>query len=140
MSSRQFATFRVADRLYGVEVEAVQEVLRHQACTPVPLAGAAVAGLLSLRGEVVTAVDLRHRLSLADDDRPNESMNVVIRLDDEVVSLLVDRIGDVVDVDDTLYEDPPDTLTGEQRELVRGAYKLDGALRHVLAIATVVDV
>jgi purine-binding chemotaxis protein CheW len=140
VTSRQFATFTLGDRLYGVEVGAVQEVLRNQACTPVPLAGNAIAGLLSLRGEVVTAVDLRRRMSVPEDDRPAESMNVVIRLEDEVVSLLVDRIGDVVDVSDDLFEDPPDTLNGEQRDLVRGAYKLDGRLLHVLDITTVVDV
>jgi purine-binding chemotaxis protein CheW len=140
VTAHQFATFTLADRLYGVEVEAVQEVLRSQRCTRVPLAGDAVAGLLSLRGEVVTAVDLRRRMEVSEEGRPQDPMNVVIRYGDEVVSLLVDRIGDVMNVDDTLFEEPPDTLDGRQRELVRGAYKLDGTLLHVLDIATVLDV
>lgn len=140
MTTRLFATFSLADRLYGVEVEAVQEVLRHQTCTPVPLAGHAIAGLLSLRGEVVTALDLRRRLEVPEEGRPAESMNVVLRFDDEVISLLVDRIGDVVKVDDDLFELPPDTLSGPQRDLVKGAYKLDGRLLHVLDIGNVVAI
>jgi purine-binding chemotaxis protein CheW len=125
--STQFATFWLGEGLYGIEVQRVREVLRQQDLTRVPLAPDTVAGLINLRGQVVTTIDLRRRLGLAgaDDGQP---MLVVVLVDGESIALLVDRIGGVVDVLDDQFEPPPDTLVGTVRELVRGAYKLDGRL------------
>ena len=125
---KQFSTFVVDRLLFGVEVEKVQEVIRYQEMTRVPLAPPVVKGLINLRGQIVTAVDLRCRLGLperADDDLP---MNVVIRHEDGAVSLLVDEIGDVLEVEDEAFELPPGTLSRGVRELIRGVYKLKGAL------------
>ncbi len=126
--TQQLATFWLDGHLYGLGVEHVQEVLRAQSLTRVPQAPRAVAGLLNLRGQVVTAIELREKLGLA--PRPDDAtaILIVVRLDGEVVSLLVDTIGDVVDVADDDFELPPDTLDGAVRELIRGAYKLDGQL------------
>jgi len=126
-TGKQYATFWLGSGLYGVEVERVREVLREQDITRVPLAPATVAGLINLRGQVVTTVDLHERLALAD-DRSDESMLVVVLVGGESVALLVDRIGGVVDVNQNQFEPPPDTLVGTVRELVSGAYKLDGQL------------
>jgi purine-binding chemotaxis protein CheW len=139
MSTQQFATFRLGDHLLGLEVERVQEVLRHQRITPVPQADAAVAGLINLRGQVVTALDMRERMALPPRPGGEEPMNVVVRVDDEVLSLLVDSIGDVIDVDEDDFEVPPDTLSGPGRELLRGAYKLDGALLLALDVDRAVE-
>jgi purine-binding chemotaxis protein CheW len=126
---RQLATFVLGGAHYGVDVLLVQETLRFQERTPVPLAPAGVAGLVNLRGEVVLSVDLRHRLGqapLAEDDEP---MMVVVQVDGEPISLLVDEVGDVVDVEESQFETPPDTLDPALRELIVGAYKLpDGLL------------
>ena len=100
MASRQFATFEVADQLFGVEVHTVQEVLSYNEYTPVPLAPPAVGGLFNLRGQVIAAVDLRVQLGLARQAMQGPVMNVILRGDGEPVSLLVDRIGEVVDLDD----------------------------------------
>jgi purine-binding chemotaxis protein CheW len=127
-TSGQLATFRLDGDLYGVEVEHVQEVLRSQKLTRVPLAPPAVAGLINLRGQVVTAIELRERLGRPPRPEGTDAVVIVVRLHGEAVSLLVDSIADVVDVDAADFEAPPDTLDGQARELIRGAYKLDGTL------------
>jgi purine-binding chemotaxis protein CheW len=124
----QLATFRLDGDLYGIEVEHVQEVLRSQQLTRVPLAPTAVAGLINLRGQVVTAIELRERLGRPPRPEGTDAVVIVVRLHGEAVSLLVDSIADVVDVDVRDFEAPPDTLDGAARELIRGAYKLDGHL------------
>ncbi len=125
---RQFCTFYLDSFFFGVDVKEVQEVIRYQEVTHVPLAPHVVAGLINLRGQIVTAIDLRRRLELPASNDDRVPMNVVVHAADEVVSLLVDEIGDVVTVSDDDFERPPDTLTGVASELIRGAYKLEGRL------------
>jgi purine-binding chemotaxis protein CheW len=126
--SAQLATFVVNGYLFGVEVAMVQEVIRYQRMTRVPLAPPALSGLINLRGQVITAVDLRRRLGFPDRAADELPMDVIVRTTDGLVSLLVDRIGDVVEVSEETFEEPPETLVGITRELIRGAYKLDDAL------------
>lgn len=126
--TNQYATFWLGSGLYGIEVERVREVLRTQDITKVPLAPATVAGLINLRGQVVTTIDLRERLRLEAADADAQRMLVVVLVAGESTAFLVDRIGGVVDVSDEQFEPPPDTLQGLARELVVGAYKLDGQL------------
>lgn len=121
-------TFELAGHLYGLEVEQVQEVLRAQKVTRVPLHSDAIAGLINLRGEVVTAIDLRARLSMPARPEGQDAVNIVVRLHGESISLLVDSIADVVELDDRSFEPVPDTLDGEVRDLIRGAYKTEGRL------------
>jgi purine-binding chemotaxis protein CheW len=125
---RQLCTFSLEGFLFGIEVHEVQEVIRPQAMTPVPFASPVVRGLINLRGQIVTAIDLRRRLALPDRPEGQLPMNVVVRAGVEAVSLLVDEIGEVVDVEQTSFEPPPDTLEGVARELILGVYKLDGRL------------
>ena len=139
MASRQYATFEVADQLFGVEVHTVQEVLSYNEYTPVPLAPPAVGGLFNLRGQVIAAVDLRVQLGLVRQAMQGPVMNVILRGDGEPVSLLVDRIGEVVDLDDESFEGPPDTLSGPTRELVTGTFKMDGRLMLALDVNQAVD-
>ena len=139
MPGRQFATFEVAGQLFGVEVDTVQEVLSYNEYTPVPLAPPAVGGLFNLRGQVIAAVDLPVRLGLARQALDGPVMNVILRGDGEPVSLLVDRIGEVVDLDDEAFEPPPDTLSEPIRELVVGTFKMDGRLMLALDVHQAVD-
>ena len=129
---QQFATFFVDGLFFGVEVEKVQEVLRHQEMTRVPLAPPVVRGLINLRGQIVTALDLRRRLELAEASPDRLPMNVVIRTADGPVSLLVDEIDDVVEAGDETFESPPDTLKSSARALIRGVHKLSDRLMHIL--------
>ena len=121
---RQLCTFYLQKLLFGVEVEKVQEVIRYQEMTRIPLSPEVIGGLINLRGQIVTALDLRRQLALAARDRGELPMNVVIRRDDGPISLLVDEIGDVVEVDEQLFEPAPDTLDSRGREFIRGVYKL----------------
>ena len=91
-------TFHVDGHLFGVEVAAVQEVVRYQPMTRVPLAPPALSGLINLRGQIIPAVDLRRRLGFPDRPAGELPMDVIVRTGDGMVSLLVDRIGDVVEV------------------------------------------
>jgi len=136
---QQFSTFLVDGLFFGVEVEKVQEVLRYQEMTRVPLASPVVRGLINLRGQIVTALDLRRRLDLSERPAGQLPMNVVIRTDDGGVSLLVDEIGDVVEVDGSIFERPPDTLKSSARAVIRGVHKLNDRLMHVLDTEKVVN-
>ncbi len=129
-----YCTFHLDGLYFGVEVLEVQEVIRFQRMTKVPLAPPVVSGLINLRGQVVTAIDLRRRLGMPDRPADQQPMNVVVRTEDGPVSLLVDDIGDVIDVDDASFEPPPETLQGIARELVSGVYKLEGRLLLVLDV------
>jgi purine-binding chemotaxis protein CheW len=131
-SPAQFCTFYVDGLFFGIDVLRVQEVIRYQEMTRVPLASPVVTGLINLRGQIVTAIDLRRRLALRDRPAEQRPMNVVIRTGDGAVSLLVDEIGDVLEIDPADYEAPPETLTGVARELIRGVYKLKDRLLLVL--------
>ena len=125
---RQLCTFFLDGLHFGVDVKYVQEVTCYQEMTPVPLASPVVRGLMNLRGQIVTALDMRRRLERPDRSSEDEPMNVVICTDDGLVSLIVDEIGDVVEVDERTYERPPETLRGAARELIQGAYTVDGRL------------
>ena len=127
----QYATFLLDGLYFGIEVLKVQEVLRQQPTTPVPLAPPIVRGLINLRGQIVTAIDLRTRLGLPPRES-GEPINVVIRSAEGAVSLLVDEIGDVLEVSPDQFERPPETLSGVIRELVSGVFKLSGRLLLVL--------
>jgi purine-binding chemotaxis protein CheW len=137
------ATFRLGEFLCAVPVVHVQEVLMDQPRTPAPGAAPCVAGLINLRGNVVTAMDLRVRMGLCDAGTvagSAPSMNVVVRWRGEVWSLLVDRIGDVIEVEDDQFEPPPDTHTGPVREFILGAYKLADTLLLVLDVSALLAI
>ncbi len=133
--TKQYCSFYVDKYLFGVEVLDVQEVLRYQDLTQVPLAPKEVQGLINLRGQIISAIDLRSRLNLPPREEGKNPMNVVIRTNNEVVSFLVDSIGDVLDVDDDTFEMAPDTVDLTTRELVGGVYKLEDGLLMVLDAA-----
>ena len=132
--TRQLATFDLDGLHFGVDVLRVQEIIRHKPMTPVPLAPSAVEGLINLRGQIVTALDLRRQLGFAPCGSDHVPVNVVVRAGDEVLSLVVDDIGDVVDVEDARFEAPAETLSGPLAALVTGLYKMDGRLLLVLDV------
>jgi purine-binding chemotaxis protein CheW len=135
----QFCSFRVAELLVGIDVQLVQEVIRAQEMRTVPLAPSEVKGLINLRGQIVTAIDLRQMLGLpprAEEDGP--SMNVVVRYDDEAVSILVDEAGDVVELTGADFEPVPPTVATRLQRLASGAFKLDGSLVLVLDVEATV--
>ena len=136
-NSRQFCTFYLDQLLFGIELEQVQEVIRYLELTEVPMAPQVIGGLLNLRGQIVTAVDLRRQLELAERPAAVLPMNVVVRTPDGPISLLVDEIGDVVEVEEATFEPAPETLRGRIRTLILGVHKLDKHLMHVVDTAKV---
>ncbi len=139
MAEQQFCTFYLDGSLFGIEVEKVQEVIRHQAMTRVPLAPKLIGGLINLRGQIVTAIDLRLRLGLPERNAGELPMNVVARSEDGAVSLLVDEIGDVLEAQEQQFEDVPQTMQ-QARDLIKGVYKLPDRLLLVLDTAHAVSV
>lgn len=134
MSATNCITFLVDGQLFGVPTTEVMELARLPRLTRVPLAPPAVAGLLNLRGQVVTAVDLRTRLGLRARPAGQPAMSVVLQRVDVQVSLLVDQVGEVIELTEATFEPPPDTLRGLARELVRGVHKLPGQLLLLLDV------
>ena len=124
----QFATFEVTGLRFGVELCCVQELIRYQEMTAVPLATPAVSGLINLRGQIVIAVDARRALSLPERDRAEQPMNVVLRSEDGCTSLLVDRIGDVVSVDKSASVPPPENIPLSLRQKIRHVFQMPDAL------------
>ena len=130
--TQQFCTFYLDGHYFGVPVQQVQEVLRYQEMTEVPLVSRVVRGLINLRGQIITAVDLRRQLGMSDRPEKQKPMNVIMRTEDGAFSLLVDEIGDVIEVDGGTFERPPDTLRGLAKGMLRGVHKLPNQLLLVL--------
>jgi purine-binding chemotaxis protein CheW len=130
--AQQFCTFLLDGHTFGVPVPQVQEVILFHQMTQVPLAPSVIRGMINLRGQIVTAIDLRQRLNMK--TRPAEQlpMNVVVRTAEGTVSLLVDEIGDVIEVDEETFEPPPETMEKIAGDVVRGVHKLPGRLLLVL--------
>jgi purine-binding chemotaxis protein CheW len=138
-TSQQFCTFFLGQQCFGLDVLKVQEIVTQQPMTLVPLAHPMIRGLINLRGQIVTAIDLRCRLELPPLSADLEQVNIVVQTDDGTVSLLVDKIGDVLEVTADQFERPPETLKGVARELIRGAYKLPDCLLVILDTDLVVS-
>jgi len=136
-SSQQFCTFYLDDLLFGIESRLIQEVVRSLELTEVPLAPETVSGLMNLRGQIVLAIDLRRRLELPPRPDGVAPMSVVVHSAEGAVGLLVDDIGDVIEVDEESFEPSPETLSERLRSVILGVHKLDRRLMHVLATAQI---
>ena len=128
----QYCTFWVDGLFFGVAVMDVQEVLRYQDMTAVPRAPGSVHGLINLRGQIVTAIDLRTRLGLGRRQPGALPMNVVLRSREETVSLLVDDIGDVIDASGHTLEHAPVNLPGPVRSVLHGVLPLPDSILLVI--------
>jgi purine-binding chemotaxis protein CheW len=138
--TRQFCTFYVDNLFLGIDVQQIQEVIRDLKMTRVPLAHNAISGLINLRGQIVTAIDLRCRLGLPIRNPEASPMNVVVRDGENAVSLLVDEIGDVLHVNPEDFERPPETMQENMRTTILGTYKLSDRLLLVLDTNQVVQI
>jgi purine-binding chemotaxis protein CheW len=137
---KKYCTFHLDKYYFGIEVEQVQEIIKYQQITPVSLAPPAVKGLINLRGQIVTAVDLRCLLELPGREEDESPMNIVVHTEQGAFSLLVDRIGDVLELEDDKYESPPENLEGIAQTLIRCVYKLDNALLMTMEIEQIVSI
>lgn len=130
----QLSTFEVAGQLLGINVLDVQDVLNPMEIANVPLSGNEVAGLLNLRGRIVTAIDMRQKLGLdAFEDRA-KCMSIVVEKDQELYSLIVDKVGDVINIPASKFEANPPNLKPVWAELSSGVYRLEGKIMLVIDI------
>lgn len=130
----EYVTFRLADQWLGIPVLAVQEVLMPHRITHVPLAQGSVPGLLNLRGQIVTALDLRAVLQLPPRTAEQDYMNVVVRHDGELFAFMVDDVGDVVPVEPGAIESPPATLNERWRSATAGIVRRERDLLVVMNV------
>jgi purine-binding chemotaxis protein CheW len=133
-AEEMFVTLTVANQLFGIPVLKVRDILGPQRITHVPLAPAEVAGALNLRGRIVTAIDVRTRLGLAAQKGANPGMSVVVDIDGELYSLIVDKIGEVMSLPSADFERNPATLDPRWQEVSSGIYRLKDCLLIVLDV------
>lgn len=132
--SKDFLTIVIADQRFGIPILQVQDVLGEQSVTRVPLAPPEVAGSLNLRGRIVTAIDVRKRLGMEANTVREKSMSVVVEHENELYSLIIDRVGDVLTLQNKDFENTPATLDPVWREISSGIYRLEGELLVVLDV------
>lgn len=137
LNHEQLTTFYVGKELFGIEVMKVQEVTGQQSLVPVPLAPQFIRGLVNLRGQIATAIGLNELFLQPTKTSDHGQMSVVCRLDGNLVSLIVDTIGDVVEVERSEFEKTPDTVSVNLRKFMKGIYKLNGAMLSVLDIEAI---
>ncbi len=135
----EFVTFTVAGQIFGLPIARVQDVFKPSRITRVPLAGAEIAGVLNLRGRIVTAVDMRHRLGVKNRDDRASSMAIGIEAKGESFGLLVDAVGEVLKLPDDDCEANPINLDCKLSDLSAGVFRLEGQLLVVLDIERVLD-
>ncbi len=136
----RYVTFKLKDELLGIPVEQVQEVLPSRAITPIPLATEEISGFLNLRGQIVTSIDLRRRLNLEPRTPGTKSINIIIKDEEDLISLVVDEVGDVLDLVPSELTSPPATLDAVWREYCRGVFQLERGLLVILDAEKVLDI
>lgn len=136
---QEFVTLRIDDQLFGISVMVVQDVLRRQPISPVPLAPRIVAGSLNLRGRIVTAIDLRKRLGLGEFPQPEKMMKVVVEYQNELFAFMVDGVGDVLSLEMSVMEKSPANMDETWRGVSTGVFKLEDELLVILDVASVID-
>lgn len=132
-------TFTLDDLHFGIDVSRVQEALLARRPTRVPLAPAAVAGLINLRGRILTVIDMRARLDMLPRPPAVEPSVVVVAGAEGPVGLAVDGLGEVLEVGEQTFSPAPGMPAGAARDLISGAHKLEDRLLHVLDLDRVLD-
>lgn len=141
MGHKQFSTFFLNHRWYGIDVMSVQEITKALPVTKVPLAAEYIYGLINLRGQIVTAIGLKDLFKMDTPRKKDEDvMNVVCKGDHVLLSLQVDQIGDVVEIEEQHFEATPDTVAPEISRFMRGVYKTDQELLSILDVDKIVEV
>ncbi len=135
----QYCGFKIAGEEYAIPVMEVQEVIKPQMVTPIPLAQDEIRGLINLRGQIVTCLSLR-RLFKQDDDLEKDYMNIIVKGDDGLFSLVVDEVTDIIDIEKSSLESAPDTINPNLKKYVDNIYKRDKGLVILLDISELVSI
>ena len=135
---QDYLTVQIDGQMFGIEAMTVQDILSPREIAKIPLAPIEVAGSINLRGRIVTAVDVRLRLGMPVAKDPEKSMNVVVDVDGELYSLLVDKVGDVLSMSQKTYESNPTNLNENWRDFAQGVHRLDGNLMVVCDVEKII--
>lgn len=138
-NTRDFLTIMIAEQRFGIPVLQVQDVLRQQKITRIPLASAEIAGSLNLRGRIVTAIDVRKRLNITSKRPEKPPMSVVVEHMGELYSLIIDEVGDVVTLDDDHIEKNPGTLDPSWRDVSLGIYQMESELLVIMEVSKLLE-
>jgi purine-binding chemotaxis protein CheW len=138
-TASDFVTFEIGGQLFGVPIDLVQDVFQPRRLTPVPLAHPDVAGVLNLRGRIVTMIDCRQHLGLERRPHNETIMAVGVERGGESYGLLIDKIGDVLSLEPAAFEPNPANLDPRWRAVSKGVFRLEARLLIVLNIATILD-
>jgi purine-binding chemotaxis protein CheW len=134
-----YATFYVDSFFFGIPIAIGVEVTKGQEVTPVPLGPKEVAGFFNLRGQIVTAIDMRARLGLESVSYGANTLSIFFQDQDHLFALLVDRVGDFTEVSEDTFEEPPPSLDSGARELIVGVHKLTDRLLLILDTQRIVS-
>lgn len=135
----EFVTFTIAGQMFGLPIARVQDVFKPSQITRVPLAGMEIAGVLNLRGRIVTVIDMRHRLDVKPRETDDSPMAIGIEVKNESFGLLVDAVGEVLKLPDTDRESNPINLDRKLAALSAGVYRIEGQLLVVLDVDRILD-
>ncbi len=138
-AQQEFVTMRLGQQLFGISVLAVQDVMRYQQIAPVPLAQEFIAGSLNVRGRIVTAFDMRCRLSMPKFSSPDQIMMVVVEVNHELFALMVDSVGDVLTLSMANFEKVPSNMDASWRGMAAGVFKLEKELLVILDVTNVIN-
>lgn len=132
-----YLTMTIDQQMFGIPVLQVQDVLREQKVTRIPLAPPEIEGALNLRGRIVTAVNMRRKLGLDEPDAEigAKKMSVVVEQNQELYSLIIDGVGDVLPLDPEKFESVPSTLDPLWLDIATGIYRLDNSLLVLIDIS-----
>jgi purine-binding chemotaxis protein CheW len=138
-STVQFVTMHVGEALIGISVHSVQDVIHYQPITQIPLAPSVIAGAINVRGRIVTAIDMRHKLGLGPYPELSTAMMIVVEHQHELYALMVDSVGDVLTLAAEEQERLPANMNDNWRSIAAGIYKLDGNLLVIIEVGNVID-
>ncbi|MCC6048590.1 MAG: chemotaxis protein CheW [Thermodesulfobacterium sp.] len=125
-------TFYLGDFIFGIPAEKVVEINKDLEITPVPLADEFILGIMNLRGQIVTVIDLQKKIKLQGD--LNYRLNLIIKKDNELLSFLVEKIGDIMEVPVAKLEETPDRIEGLDRNYIENIYQLPDRLLLLLNV------
>lgn len=137
-SNIQILTLFLGGQTFGIPTHSIQDVMRPIEMTRIPLAPDYIRGVSNLRGRIMTVIDLRQRINESPADI-KKSMNIVVEQDGEIYSVLVDRVGDVINVDTDKIEGPPETLNAMWKNVLQGVYQAEGKIILILEAASIVQ-
>lgn len=136
---QEYVTAMIGGQLFGMPIRSVQDVFLPERITRVPLAPPEIAGVLNLRGRIVTLIDMRQRLGMPPREDNEQPMAVGVELRGESYGLLIDSIGEVHKLDDSLREPNPINLEPKLARVSAGIHRLDGQLLMLIDVERVLE-